>query len=301
MGAGGMRGKAGALGLAALVMLAPVVCSAQQSPAPAAPAIPDKSGYSLADPTPADQLRSLCTDRPTKSTGACTVDAGHFQYESDIFNVTLDRSGGVDTDTYLFTNPTLKLGLTNTVDIELNMVPVERVTTKDRTTGQATDLTGVGDLFARAKINLTGDDGGNFAASLVPYIKAPTARRGIGNGAVEAGLIAPLVFNLPQSWQLTLDPEVDVLENAAGDGRHVNVAGLASFSKPLSKTITASLELWSDVNFDPAGSVTQYSFDLGAAWIPEKHPNIQLDGGVNLGLNKVTPGAQLYVGLSQRF
>ena len=33
--------------------------------------------------------------------------------------------------TYLFTNPTLKLGLTNTIDLELNMAPVETVTTKN--------------------------------------------------------------------------------------------------------------------------------------------------------------------------
>ena len=53
--------------------------------------------------------------------------------------------------------------------------------------------------------------------------------------------------------------------------------------------------------FDPGGTVTQASFDLGAAWIPAAHPNFQLDGGVNLGLNNQTPAAQAYVGVSQRF
>ena len=62
-----------------------------------------------------------------------------------------------------------------------------------------------------------------------------------------------------------------------------------------------SSEVWSDVNFDPGGTVTQASFDLGAAWIPAAHPNFQLDGGVNLGLNNQTPAAQAYVGVSQRF
>jgi hypothetical protein len=28
-----------------------------------------------------------------------------------------------------------------------------------------------------------------------------------------------------------------------------------------------------------------------AAWIPSRHPNFQLDGGVNLGLNNETPAA----------
>jgi hypothetical protein len=30
---------------------------------------------------------------------------------------------------------------------------------------------------------------------------------------------------------------------------------------------------------------------LGAAWIPRSHPNFQLDGGVNLGLNNQMPAA----------
>ena len=65
--------------------------------------------------------------------------------------------------------------------------------------------------------------------------------------------------------------------------------------------LDGSSEVWSDVNFDPGGTVTQASFDLGAAWIPAAHPNFQLDGGVNLGLNNQTPAAQAYVGISLRF
>ncbi len=52
---------------------------------------PDKRDYSVFSPTPTGELRSLCTDRPTKSTGPCTVDAGHWQVESDIYNFTVQR------------------------------------------------------------------------------------------------------------------------------------------------------------------------------------------------------------------
>jgi hypothetical protein len=38
----------------------------------------DKSGYTLFNPTPDDQLRAFCTDRPPTATLPCTVDAGHF-------------------------------------------------------------------------------------------------------------------------------------------------------------------------------------------------------------------------------
>ena len=280
------------------------VARAQDNPAPAAPAAasaPDKSGFTLFNPTPQADLRSFCTDRPTKSTAPCTVDAGHFQVESDVFNLTWDTSGGGDTTTVLYTNPTFKLGLTNTLDAEINIAPWETIRAKDRATGKTTTASGVGDLFLRLKANLLGDDGGNVAVALEPYVKIPTAPAGVGNGAVEGGLLIPIQIALPANWSLVIDPEGDVLRNAIGDGDHFNMSGLLSFSRPVSKTLTLSLEVWSDVNFDPGGTVTQASFDLGAAWIPAAHPNFQLDGGVNLGLNNQTPAAQAYVGISQRF
>ena len=288
------------LGTVLLAGLAPGLALADD--APAAPA-PDKSGYTLLNPTPVDQERSFCTDRPTKSTGPCTVDAGHFQYESDLFNATFDRSGGLDTNTYLFTNPTLKLGVTNTTDVELNLAPFEEIDVRDRATGVRVRASGVGDLFARVKVNLIGDDGGDFALAISPFVKAPTASGGVGNGAVEGGVIIPMSINLPLSWSLTIDPEADALKNAVGDSRHVNVSGLLSFSHPVGqdpdpvgwRSGRTSISIRS-------GTVRQYSFDVGAAWIPQSHPNFQLDGGVNIGLNNVTPAAQAYVGiLVQRF
>jgi hypothetical protein len=262
---------------------------------------PDKSGFNLFNPTPDADLRALCTDRPTKSTASCTVDAGHWQVESDVYNVTFQTLDGVTTLTQLFTNPTFKLGLTNTLDVELNMAPYEQVSVHDSVRGVRTTAAGIGDLFLRAKANLIGDDGGALGVAIIPYVKAPTAAAGVGNGEVEGGVLVPIVLSLPANLSLTFDPEADILANASGPGRHLNLIGLASFSYPVTKTVTASAEIWGDENLDPTGATTQVSFDLGLAWIPAKAPSFQLDGGANLGLTRATPGAQLYVGVSKRF
>ena len=262
---------------------------------------PDKSGFTVFNPTPDADLRSLCTDRPTKSTAPCTVDAGHWQVESDVYNVTTQTLDGVTTITQLFTNPTLKLGITNTLDFEVNIVPYEEIKTHDSVAGTTATARGAGDLFLKAKWNLAGDDGGAFAIALLPFVKVPTAGRVLGNGAVEGGVLAPMQVNLPANWQLAIVPEVDALANATGPGRHANVSGDLALGYPITKTVTLSAEIWGDENFDPAGTVTQASFDLGAAWIPAKSPTFQLDGGVNLGLNRATPGLQAYVGVSRRF
>jgi hypothetical protein len=265
------------------------------------PPPPDKSAYTLFNPTPDDKLRTLCADRPSKATGACTVDAGHWQLESDIYNGTWQSTDGVSATTQLFTNPTLKLGLTNTWDVELNIAPYEEVRTHDSHTGAVTTARGVGDLFLRTKLNLVGDDGGDWALAIEPFVKAPTAASGVGNGAWEGGVLAPIAISLPQNWQLSLDPELDDLTNASGNGHHLNAVSVFSLGYPLTKEVTVFGEVWGDANFDPSGTVFQSSFDVAAAWIPAKAPNVQLDGGLNFGLNRATPGVQFYAGVTRRW
>src|SRR5208282_921015 len=141
-----------------------LIATADHLAAQTTTAAPDKSGYTLFDPTPDDQMRAFCTDRPPKANLPCTVDAGHFQYEADVVNWTYLHTGGVTMNTFLFANPTLKVGLTNTTDLELNMDPVEAVSTKKT-------LTGIGDLFVRLKVNLAGAEGGDFQAAIIPYVK----------------------------------------------------------------------------------------------------------------------------------
>ncbi len=261
---------------------------------------PDKSAYTLFNPTPDTQMRSFCTDRPTKSNSPCTLDVGHFQYEADAFNWTYNHNGSHTQNTYLFTNPTFKLGLTNRIDFEVNIAPLVEVSSHDKATHSNSDLTGMGDLYLRAKYSLFGNDGGNAAMTLFPYVKIPTAAPGIGNKSVEEGLIVPISFALPQSFSLVIDPEIDAFKDAQDTGYHTNYQGVINVSHTLfSDAVTGAVELWSDVNNEPAGTTTQLSFDTALSWVVR--PNLQLDIGANIGLNRATPDLQSYIGISQRF
>lgn len=288
-----------------LIAAGPVFADVSSQEAVPAQAQSQPPVQASADAAPSDastsQLRPLCTDRPTKSTSPCTVDPGHLQIEADLYNVTVDRSGGSDTTTSLNVNPTLKWGVSKTIDVELSIAPYETVTSRNRSTDITTRDSGIGDLFGRVKFDLVGGDSGDVGFGLVPYIKLPTAPTGVGNGAVEVGLVAPIALNLQAGWSLVIDPEIDALKNAIGQGRHANYSGLLSLSYLFTQTVTLSAELWGDVNDDPSGQVLQASVDIGAAWIPTVSPNLQWDGGVNLGLNSQTPVAQVYVGVSRRF
>jgi len=260
---------------------------------------PDKSQYWLLNPVPDNLLRSFSTDRPTKSNVPYTVDAGHFQYEMDLFNFASMKTGTVRTDTWLVPNPTLKVGLTSNIDLEFNLAPFASVHSCDSASGISSTISGSSDLFARMKINLWGNDGGTSAFALIPYVKAPTAPVGIGNGATEGGVIAPLSFSLPNDFTLLFNSEVDALKDKTGSGHHANFINLVNLSRPIVKDVTLYVELWSDVNNDPTAKVTQYSFDTALAWTIK--PNFQLDVGANFGLNRETPAVEVYIGAAQRF
>lgn len=288
------------------LLAAPLAAQAQSAPEPAAapsdPAAPAASqanpATASAAPEAAPALSAICTDRPTKSNYACTVDAGHFQYEADLFNGSFLRLNGVTTDTYLATNPTLKYGLTSNLDVEANLSPLEIVRTSD-TFGDSRTIAGVGDLILRLKYQFLNTTGGKLQASIIPYVKAPTARIGIGDGVVEGGGILPINYKLTDAITLTTVPEVDALLDSTGGGRHLNTAQLVNVGVSLPKNFTVYGELYGDWNFDPARTIRQYSADFAVAYGVTSE--LQLDVGVNFGLNRETAGVQTYVGVSQKF
>ena len=133
-------------------------------------------------------------------------------------------------------------------------------------------------------------------------MKAPTAAPGIGNGAVEGGVIAPVSFALPKDFTLLFDPELDDLRNAANPGHHANYQFLANLAHPLPNDVTAYLELWGQIDNDANAFTRQASLDLTMSWIAwTRLPNLQFDAGVFIGLTPATPKVQGFVGVSQRF
>ncbi len=259
------------------------------------PPPPDKSGFTLFNPTPDADLRSLTTDRPTKSNSPITVDAGQFQYETDLINYTHSNVGGPSRQ-YTAFDPVLKVGLTNSIDLELQFNGYN-VINRPSSAGEPGQVSGGGDLILRPKFNLFGNEGGP-AAALIPYVKFPTASRYIGNGQFEGGVIAPISYPLPLSFTLLVMPEVDVLKNADDDGHHFNFTQLINISHPIGSTVTVYGEFYSALGTD-AHSPPVYTFDTAVSWLVTK--NIQLDLGTNIGLNRNAPNLQVYTGLSQRF
>ncbi|WP_407468587.1 transporter [Xanthomonas campestris pv. raphani] len=239
----------------------------------------------------------LCTDRPTKANSTCTVPAGAWQLETDIGSYTRDSQPGTRIETSVFTNPTLKYGVSDRIDLQLNWAPQMQVKTTDRATGARSSLSGGGDIYLRMKARFYESDTATVA--VLPFVKAPTARTGLGNDEWEGGIALPINFALPNSFSLTFGPEVDWLADSDGSGNHIAVINAINLARPLTPKLSMAVEVWSSINRDPAETIEQYSADIATAYLI--NPLLQLDVGANFGLNDRNPDAQVYVGLAHRF
>jgi len=251
-------------------------------------------------PARAQDPASICPDRPGRGTSACTLQEGHAQFELGLFDESFQRRAGTTTDTGNAGALLAKWGISDRADIEAGMALTQFQRVHDAT-GTAT-TSGIGDLFLHAKYNVLAgaleNESSPFALVLDPFLKLPTAGGGLGNGAVEGGLVLPMSYDLGGNWSLAMTPEADVLLNESGSGHHANLVDVLGIGRSFGP-LSLGAEVWTDQNLDPAGTIREYSFDLDAAWLAGN--DTQLDGGLNIGLNRATPDLEFYVGISRRF
>ena len=279
---------------------------ADDSSAPANPetTLPpsNKGDYNLFNPTPRAQMREMSTDRPDKTESPYTVDAGHFQIEMDLVSYTRDRltvpGADCDTDILALAPVNLKVGLLNQVDLQLLLDTYTWVLTKDRATGSVTRQRGFGDVTTRLKINWWGDDGGATALAFMPFVKFPTSQNGLGNRAVEGGIIIPLAVELPLGWSMGLMTEFDFMQSADGAGYHPEFVNSITFGHEIVGRLAGYIEFFSQVSADQdapwIGTV-----DLGLTY--RLTDNLQLDAGVNLGVTRSADDLVPFLGISLRF
>jgi Putative MetA-pathway of phenol degradation len=239
----------------------------------------------------------ICPDRPSKSTGACTVPVGRWQVETGLVDWAHDNSDGVRTDAIAWGNTAIKYGISSEADVELWITPLETLRIHGGDTHQ--HFSSFGDTLFRVKYHLT-PDGAPWEVAVDPFVKIPTANHQLGNGKIEGGLLVPMDGQLGKSGiTLSADPEFDVLADQDGHGYHIAMTQVVNFGTSLNEKLNVSAELWANLNWDPAGTTKQYSADVAFAYLPTR--NLQLDWGANFGLNKETPDVELYSGVSVRF
>lgn len=252
----------------------------------------DKSEYTLFNPTPVEKMREFSTDRPDKTESAYSVDAGHFQHETDIVNVAFDSDSESTSSTFLLAAPNMKVGLTNSTDIQI----VAQSYVYDKISQPNSKMSGFGDLLVRLKHNIWGNDGGSTALAVMPYVKLPTNRGDLGNNSIEGGLIVPFAWSPSDSIGMGAMSQIDILKKDDGSGNYVQFVNSATVGTELFDSIGGYAEIWSASSSESGHQVT---LDFGLTYSP--CDNLQFDLGVNVGATNSADDYNPFVGISQRF
>lgn len=239
----------------------------------------------------ADSLRPLAADRPDATESPQTVDKGHWQIETTIVGYAQNKSNGVTSRSYEAFNTNLKYGLTDSVDLHLVWTPYVKEEMEHN--GHTASDSSHSDIEVRSKINLWGNDGGDSAMALIPYVKLPSGD--FSNDEVEGGLIVTygtelkgLGFGLQAQLDYSYDDVEDEMDWA---GSHTAVLGY---------------EIGSDT-----GGYVEYvgEWDLNGDYIPyasfgftrQTSVNTQWDIGSKVALGNKGQDFEVFFGLTQRY
>jgi hypothetical protein len=289
-----LSGLKSGLFLAVVLIAAPVIrASAQETNS----VPPDKGGYNLFNPVPENLLRDLSPDRPDATESPYTVDAGHYQLEMDFANFTYDKTGGTTTKAWDVGDFNFKAGLLNNVDLQLVYDNYLNVRTED-SSGKSTMQSGSGDFTTRLKINLWGDDGGQTAFALLPFVKFPTSTDDLGNNAVEGGVIFPLAVSLPHDFDLSLETAASLMKNDDNGGYHEEFIASASVDHPIIGKLSGFVEFFSNFTTQSHSSWVGTA-DTGLEYLVTK--NIQLDCDCYFGVTHAAPDFNPFAGITARF
>ncbi len=269
---------------------------------PEAPRPADKSSYTLFHPVPRELMREMSTDRPDKTESPYTVDAGHVQVEADVVNYSYDRRNSAHDRTRVealgLAPFNFKVGLCQSADLQIVVPTYNWVRTQAPHGGPVHRDSGFGDLITRLKYNFWGNDGGDAALGVMPFVKWPTSSGGVGNNSYEGGIILPLAVSLPRGWVMGVMTEVDYNRDEDDHGHHAEFINTITFSHTLVGELSGYLEFFSNVS---AARDARWvgTVDLGLTYALT--PNVQLDAGVNLGVTTAADDVNPFLGISMRF
>ncbi len=241
-------------------------------------------------------MRELSPDRPDKTESPYTVDAGHSNWKW-ILRITLTTSRTAQPRSAWNVAPfNLKVGLLDKMDIQFvfdNYLHVPHGGPRRR--ARSTTQSGIGDFTTRLKINLWGDDGGQTAFALLPFVKFPTSTDSLGNNAVEGGVIFPLAVKLPADFDMGLETAVSFLQDDSDSNYHEDFINSITFDHAIIGKLSGYLEFFSDISTEShAGWIG--TVDTGLEFLVTE--NIQLDCGCNFGVTRAADDFNPFAGIT---
>lgn len=232
-----------------------------------------------------DFQRDLSPDRPDTTESPITVEAGGFQVESSLWAFAKDHSD----ETWTLGEMNLKAGLTSCTDFQLVLRPWIHERTGDGVTSE-----GFGDIEARLKWNLWGNDSGKTAGALMPYVSIPT-HTAVSTGEWEGGLIFPVSVELNDRLGFGCQVEAARAWNSDDSEYDWDILHSAVLGISITDKLGAFIEyvgVAGDGDYEATGNI-------GLTWASTE--NLQWDIAVGLGLNDAAEDLSIAQGVTFRF
>lgn len=248
-----------------------------------------KSGYHLFHPTPEIQMRDFIPDRPGFTEVPNTLDAGHLQFDTDLFSTERTNIGGVKTIRNFYNTAYYKLGITNSFDLQfgINTFSTSVIKTTVNTIKQS--IYG-GDLTIKARQNIWGNDGGKTAFAILPFVNIPVK----SSDKISGGIAFPLGISLSNEWDLCTQIRTDLVYNENSKNHQMDFMVSVLTSHSITNNFDFFMEGAALRNND---KTYEYFFNGGLMCRLAK--NINIDGGVYYGIKNIS-SKTYFVGASFR-
>lgn len=236
--------------------------------------------YNLAHPVPANKMKEMETDRPDVTESAYTVEAGHFQVESDLYRHVRNTSDGIRSIQNSYHVANYKLGLSAKTDIQLVVPTFVNNTERDVQTGKLlTKKSGIDDITLRFKYNLWGSGGGKTALAVLPFISFPTSS--FENNGVQGGITFPFAAEITS--EVKFGSQVSASFVKEEDNKYYNELLYSfTFGRSLFKQVDGFVE-----GYTTYSTYTKKAdFFANGGLVFSVNSNLNIDAGINYGLNK---------------
>lgn len=166
-----------------------------------------------------------------------TVAPGRFLLEMDAVSLTVDKDGGDKYTAFGAASTFLSTGLTENWDVQIGAELF--ISQKVESDGLRDRDSGIGDIYVRTKYRFYENTETGTAVAFLPYVKIPTNTGGVGNDAMEGGIIVPWTTTLAGGFNLSAMAELDFLRNDTDDGYDTYWYASASLNRPITGALGA--------------------------------------------------------------
>ncbi|WP_420605708.1 transporter [Novosphingopyxis sp.] len=238
-----------------------------------------------------------CPDRPGLGSSTCSTEPGRLSVEIGIGGWTIDKTDDARSDSVSVGDSFLRYGVDDKTEVQLGFTAYTH--NYERTGDVISEDGGFSDIRLGVRRNLLGNDGGDVALAVEPYVTLPVGDNSVSADDWSAGVVVPASFSLGSGFGLGATSIAAASVDADGDGRHFSATEYLGIAHAVGQNLSATAELGLTYDDDPSGDSWAPVASISVGWTPRGL--LQLDAGTVVGLDDDSPDVQVYIGISKLF